>query len=288
MKAAGFSINIISLMALSLAVGLLIDDAIVVRENIFRRMELGEDPKTAAIKGTKEVQLAVIATTLAVISVFAPVAFASGMIGRFLTQFGLTICFAMAISLFDALTIAPMLSCYLASRKAHTPVKSSWRILSVFTYSQILLARYYERLLRFTFRHPLSVLLISFCVFLVSTVSLKKVPFTFMPEIDNGQIVVTFELPPGTNLDAMNRIGAQADAIIRANKDVEKTVLTVGGTNGEPYKADIFVQLVPSKMRSQKTSSVKNALRDQLNAVAQANPKIVNSDPGGNQHSRSH
>lgn len=116
MAVAGFTINIMTLLALSLAVGLLIDDAIVVRENIFRHIEAGEDPVAAARNGTLEVQLAVIATTLTVIAVFGPIGFLKGVTGQFFRQFGLTICFAMAISLFDALTIAPMLSAYFGER----------------------------------------------------------------------------------------------------------------------------------------------------------------------------
>src|SRR4029079_15721258 len=108
------TINMMTLLALSLSVGLLIDDAIVVRENIFRRIELGEKPLVAALAGTKEVQMAVVATTLTVIAVFGPVGFLKGVTGQFFRQFGLTICFIMLISLFDALTVAPMLSAYFA------------------------------------------------------------------------------------------------------------------------------------------------------------------------------
>ena len=114
MAMAGFTINIMTLLALSLSVGLLIDDAIVVRENIFRHIEKGMSPKDAALFGTNEVRLAVIATSLTVIAVFGPLGFLKGVVGQFFKQFGLTICFAMAISLFDALTIAPMLSAYFA------------------------------------------------------------------------------------------------------------------------------------------------------------------------------
>jgi HAE1 family hydrophobic/amphiphilic exporter-1 len=116
MKLAGFTINIMTLLSLSLAVGLLIDDAIVVRENIFRHIENGVAPLRAALEGTLEVTLAVIATSLVVIAVFLPVGFLSGTVGQFMRQFGLTMCFIMAISLFDALTIAPMLSAYFAGR----------------------------------------------------------------------------------------------------------------------------------------------------------------------------
>ena len=112
MWVAGFSINITTLAALALAIGLLIDDAIVVRENIYRRMEEGDTPEIAAVRGTREVTLAVVATTLTVLAVFGPVSFLQGLIGQFFKQFGLTICFAMIISLLDSLTVAPMLSAY--------------------------------------------------------------------------------------------------------------------------------------------------------------------------------
>ena len=128
MNLAHFTINLMTLLALSLSVGLLIDDAIVVRENIFRHIERGESPWKAALLGTKEVNLAVLATSAVVIAVFLPVGFLSGTIGAFLGQFGLTMCFAMGISLFDALTIAPMLSAYFAGQAEHDkgPQGYSW------------------------------------------------------------------------------------------------------------------------------------------------------------------
>lgn len=116
MAIAGFTVNVMTLLALSLAVGLLIDDAIVVRENIFRHREMGKTAREASIEGTKEVTLAVIATTMTVIAVFMPIAFISGIVGQFLREFGLTVCFALLISLYDALTIAPMLSAYFGGK----------------------------------------------------------------------------------------------------------------------------------------------------------------------------
>lgn len=116
MAVAGFTVNVMTLLALSLAVGLLIDDAIVVRENIFRHREMGKTAREASTEGTKEVTLAVIATTMTVIAVFLPIAFVSGVVGQFLREFGLTVCFALLISLYDALTIAPMLSAYFGGK----------------------------------------------------------------------------------------------------------------------------------------------------------------------------
>ncbi|MDR2192638.1 MAG: efflux RND transporter permease subunit, partial [Endomicrobium sp.] len=134
MYAFGFSLNVISLMSLSLAVGLLIDDAIVVRENIFRHYEEGASPVKAAVEGTNEVMLAVIATTSTVIAVFFPVAFLSGIMGKFFREFGLTVVFAMLISVVDALTIAPMLSAYIIpdhkeKSKAPGKIANFWSIV---------------------------------------------------------------------------------------------------------------------------------------------------------------
>lgn len=108
----GFTINVVTLLALSLSIGLLVDDAIVVRENIFRYMEMGKSPKEAAEIGTNEIILAVIATSATVIAVFLPIGFLTGIVGQFFREFGLTVVFAMLISLFDAITMAPMLSAY--------------------------------------------------------------------------------------------------------------------------------------------------------------------------------
>lgn len=289
MAVAGFSLNVISLLALSLAVGLLIDDAIVVRENIFRKIEGGMNPREASIKGTQEVQLAVIATTLVVLSTFAPVGLMSGMMGTFMRQFGLTVCFAMLISLFDSLTIAPMLSTYLAvgmKKKEEGHKRSLWdktvgRLLTAFGTSQDRLEEYYEKVLRWVVQYPKQTLLISFVIFIVACSSLAKVPLNFMPTADNGQFTVSLELSPGTNLDAMNRVGKQADEIIHQNSDVVLTELKVGGGNNEPYKASIYVKLKGPKERLVSTEKTKAGLREELKVLASANPKVNNYDPVG-------
>jgi hydrophobic/amphiphilic exporter-1 (mainly G- bacteria), HAE1 family len=294
MNLAGFSINIVSLLGLSLAVGLLIDDAIVVRENIFRHLEAGAEPEKAAREGTQEVQLAVIATTLVVIAVFGPVAFTKGIIGQFLKQFGLTVCFAMAISLFDALTIAPMLSAYFAGgARGHGHGKSQptgffssiWdgtmgRVLRGFDRFQTWLENTYERFLRVTLQRPTLTLAISFLIFVLTSASLKYVPKTFIPPQDNGEFVVNLDLPPGTNLDGMTRLGKAVDEKIRTNHEVSYTALTVGGTNDEPEKASIYVRLIPSKERKQvSTSIMKEKIRGELAEFSRGNPQVIDYDP---------
>ena len=119
----GFTLNIVSLMALSLSIGLLIDDAIVVRENIFRHMEDGESPKVAADKATGEIAFAVLAITLSIVAVFIPVAFTTGQIGNLFKQFGITVAVAVLVSLFEAFTFAPLLTAYFARPFKISPLR---------------------------------------------------------------------------------------------------------------------------------------------------------------------
>lgn len=290
MAMAGFTINIISLLAMSVAVGLLIDDAIVVRENIFRHLEAGADAKTAALEGTKEVTLAVIATTAVVIAVFAPVGFMSGIIGQFLKQFGLTICFAMAISLFDALTIAPMLSAYLAEAnphaKKHSPIwdKTLGPMLKSFDQFQTWLEDRYEVALHWILRHPIKTILGGLVVFVLSTATVVKIPMSFVPNQDSGEFSISLDTAPGTNLDAMDRIAVEADQLVRKHPEVSLTTVTVGGRNGEAYKASLYVKLVEADNRKIATEDFKALINTELLAsktLSAANPKVQNSGAGG-------
>jgi HAE1 family hydrophobic/amphiphilic exporter-1 len=283
MAAAGFTINIMTLLALSLSVGLLIDDAIVVRENIFRHIELGKSSKEAALVGTAEVRLAVIATTLTVIAVFGPVGFLKGVVGQFFKQFGLTICFAMMISLFDALTIAPMLSAYFAGKSAEhgSPLwdNTVGIPLRAFSRFQDWLERAYGKTLKVVLRRPLLTLLAAVGVFL-GTMSLGKyVAQTFLPAQDAGEFTVALDLPPGANLETMSQVSKRADELMRKNPEVEVSALTVGGRDGEANKAEFYIHLTPAKSRKLNTSQVKDKIRDQLKEIAFANPLVKDYDP---------
>ncbi len=285
MSLAGFSINVMTLLALSLSVGLLIDDAIVVRENIFRHLEMGKPPLQAAIEGTKEVMLAVIATTAAVIAVFGPIGFLQGVVGQFFKEFGLTICFAMLISLFDALTVAPMLSAYFAGTHDDDS-KSIWnqtagRVARAFDRFQTGLENKYVSILRFTLRRPGIIILGALLIFLSSCVAVSKVPKTFLPPQDFGEFMISLELPAGTSLEKMNKVAVKIDQSIRDNSEVATTVLTVGTARNESNLATIIVNLVPSKKRSINTSDFKEKLRGQLKAVAFAKPIVKDIDMVG-------
>lgn len=287
---AGFTINIMSLLALSLAVGLLIDDAIVVRENIYRHMEMGKDAKTAAIEGTKEVMLAVIATTFTVIAVFGPIAFLQGTVGQFFKQFGLTICFALMISLFDAITIAPMMSAYFAGKilpHGHVPEKKSWydksigRVLDAFNKFQDWLEDVYVAVLKVTLRNPLKMIGAGIVIFALSIYTLKFVPKTFLPPQDQGEFSVKLDLVPGTSLKEMERVATSVDSIIRAHKEVGVSVLTVGTKEGEANKASFYIRLVAAKARKINTIKFKEIIRQELKPFAYANPSVGDFDNVG-------
>lgn len=269
MALAGFSVNMLTLMALSLVVGLLIDDAIVVRENIFRHIENGETPMVAAQKGTDEVRLAVIATTLTVISVFLPVAFLQGMIGQFFKSFGLTIVFAMCISLFDALTTAPMLSAYMIGKlKSDDEYTGIARIIHTpaiwFGKFQDWLQAKYERVMHFSLKHKLAILLSALAIFIGSLGLVTKIPMTFMGKNEWGEFIVNLEAVPGTSLDKMTEYVTIVDGLLRKEKDVDTTLVTIGNSNGESNTAEIFVKMVPTIKRSRSTGDMKEYVREML------------------------
>lgn len=297
MAIAGFTINIMTLLALSLAVGLLVDDAIVVRENIFRHIEMGKPPKQAALEGTKEVLLAVVATTMTVIAVFGPIGFLSGVVGQFFKEFGLTVCFAMLISLADAITMAPMMSAYFvgSSHKhpehgASAPKKRRpWHwvgdkisaMLVKFDRMQTWFEDRYVNVLEFTLKHPKTILFGALGIFVGSIMITKFIPKTFLSPQDNGEFYVSLELAPDTSLDKMDRSVKEVDQMLRTLPEVKQTLVTVGTTSGEANKSSIFVEMIPSKQRKISTSDFKVVVREKLKPFAKMNPLIKDKDKVG-------
>lgn len=286
MYAAGFTINVMTLLALSLAVGLLIDDAIVVRENIFRHGELGKSPVDAALIGTKEVTLAVVATTLVVISVFGPIAFLQGVVGQFFRQFGLVVCFAMLISMFDAFTMAPMLSAYMGTVAHGSKPKnflSRWtaRVLAAFERLQTALQDFYVKALHFTLRRPIVILLGALGIFILSLMSTAFIPKTFLPPQDQGEFAVSIDLGAGTSLDRTDEVARQVEAMLAKHPEITRTVTRIGNTDGESNVAEFFIELVYFRNRKLNTTQVKDLVREDLKAIAFANPQVKDIDAVG-------
>jgi hydrophobe/amphiphile efflux-1 (HAE1) family protein len=265
MFAMGFTINLMTLLALSLAVGLLIDDAIVVRENIFRHLEMGKRPKDAALDGTKEVTMAVVATTLVVIAVFGPISFLQGIVGQFFKQFGLTVVFTMLISLFDAFTVAPMMSAYLAHPDEHNKGKGIiGKMLSAFDRFQTKLEDVYEKLLKFTINYPKTILASAVVVFVLSMGTIAFIPKTFLPEADEGEFSVSIELPVGSSLEATGNFVVDLEKVFEGDKAIGIVVATIGTVNNEANKANLYVRLVDPKDRPMNTSDYTEGLRKKL------------------------
>lgn len=290
MGLAGFTINIVTLLALTLAVGLLIDDAIVVIENVYRYMELGHPAKEAAALATGEIQMAVIAITLVVCAVFVPVALMDGIMGQFLQPFGLTVAFSMGISCFVAITIIPMLAAYFGGE--HHDIKAVPAKRGLYDYTlgsavrafdrfQTGLENIYERFLKFTLKSPLLTLIATVLFFIGSISLLSKIPGEFIPDDDSGEISVTLELPPGTNIDETSRVAKEVNDIIKANKIVDYSMYFTGNENGEVNKASYTVKLF-DKRGGVKTENFRAELREQLKGYKElANPIVKKYDTSG-------
>jgi HAE1 family hydrophobic/amphiphilic exporter-1 len=281
MYIAGFSINVISLMALSLAVGLLVDDAIVVTENIYRKIEAGNNPIQAASIGAKEIILAVVAISLVMISVFVPTAFMKGIVGQFLKQFGLTISFAILISLFVAITIVPVLCAYFSRQEALIAKNSQQKIsiiqklLTKFNFFQNWLEIKYEKILIFSIKKPLIILLITFIIVVLSFFAFINVPKSFIDNADTGDINLSIELEADANLEATTKIATAMDQAIRSNLEVLETIVQIAsGTASQSNKGKIYIKLKDIKERKITTEQFEEKLREQMKDFAAANPII--------------
>ncbi|MFW6579442.1 efflux RND transporter permease subunit [Acinetobacter baumannii] len=266
--AFGFSINMMTLLALSLSIGLLIDDAIVVRENIVRHTELGKDHVTAALDGTKEIGLAVLATTLTIVAVFLPVAFMGGLIGRFFYQFGVTVSTAVLISMFISFTLDPMLSAHWKD-----PVKKKEsRLQRFFNYISNLLdglTHIYEKLLKLALRFRFITVIIAIVSLVVALGLSKMIGTEFVPTPDKGEIRIQFETPVDSSLEYTQAKLHQVDQIIRQFPDV---VSTYGVVNSEvdsgKNHAGLGITLKPKQERSADLTTLNNEFRDRLQSVA--------------------
>ena len=269
--AFGFTLNVLTLMALSLSVGLLIDDAIVVRENIVRHVALGADHHTAALEGTREIGLAVLATTFSIVAVFLPVGFMGGIIGRFFHQFGLTVVSAVLISMFVSFTLDPMLSSIWHDPQAEGKFGRGpiGRTMAWFHGFMERVSEGYERLLAWALAHRKTVVALAVATFLSSCGMIKFVGTEFVPEPDLSELQVQFKTPVGASLELTSQKARQAEAALREFPEVKYTYATVntGFVQGK-NKVNIFVQLVPRKDRKRSQNSLTKPMRERLSRIA--------------------
>jgi hydrophobic/amphiphilic exporter-1 (mainly G- bacteria), HAE1 family len=269
--ALGFTLNVLTLMALSLSVGLLIDDAIVVRENIVRHVAMGRDHRTASLEGTQEIGLAVLATTFSIVAVFLPVGFMGGIIGRFFHQFGLTVVAAVLISMFVSFTLDPMLSSLWHDPQAEGKFSNGplGRLLAWFHRLMGRLSAVYERLLSWSLAHRKTVLAVALSSFLAAFPLMKFLGSEFVPEPDLSELQVQFKTPVGSSLELTQAKAEQAEAALREFPEVKYTYATVNtGTVLGKNRANIFVQLVPRKERRRSQSALTRPMRERLSRIA--------------------
>ncbi|HEY3500141.1 MAG TPA: efflux RND transporter permease subunit [Polyangiaceae bacterium] len=271
----GFTLNMMTLLALSLAIGLLIDDAVVVRENIFKHIERGKPPMQAALDGTQEVALSVFATTLTIIAVFLPVAFVEGMVGQFFRQFGITISAAVAISLFVAFTLDPMLSSRFSKAHDGKPGHFEW-LKRPFEWGFRQVEDTYAALLGWAVRHKFAIggLAVGSLVFMGWVSSLMG--SEFVNAEDRSQFVVEAELPAGTALNETSRLSAQAEKKLLENRDILVLASTVG-VDGEPNKVRFRVVTTKKDERTATLAELKAAGRDAALTIPGA--RVTAADP---------
>ncbi len=267
----GFTLNLMTLMALSLCIGLLIDDAIVVRENIVRHASMGKDHRTAAMDGTKEIGLAVLATTLAIVAVFLPVAFMGGIIGRFFYQFGVTVSSAVLLSMFVSFTLDPMLSSIWPDPDVHGRKKTSWlgRGLDWFSDRLDSLGDVYVRLVGWALRHRAATMGIALGSLVGAFVLAANIGGEFVPEPDLSEIGVKFQTPAGSSLEYTQQKVLQVDAIIREYPEVLASYATINtGMNIGKDHAGIRVKLKPKSERERSQKELVTHMRKRISLVA--------------------
>ena len=299
MKVLDFTLNTVTLMAVSLAVGILIDDAIVVRENITRHAEMGKDHVKAAIEGTAEIGPAVVATTMCILAVFVPVAFMGGIVGRVFFSFGMVVAFAVSISLFVSFTLDPMLSSvwpdpehgsgghgsgYGSIRRKRNFIMKSVRWFNVYIDR---LERFYSKAIEWALGHRKTVMTIGLGSFVLAMSLMGFLGGEFQPEYDRGDLQVSFKTEPGANLEATMRKAEELEKIIASkldgspNPEINIIYTTIGtgmvGTLNEGY---IYLKLSEGKRRSYVT--IRRELRDRLSNVpgAEIGVGVVSDMPG--------
>lgn len=270
MWALNFTLNTMTLLALSLAIGLLIDDAIVVRENIVRHVGLGKNHHRAAKDGTDEIGLAVFATSLAVVAVFIPVAFMGGMIGKIFFQFGVSVAFAVSVSLFVSFTLDPMLSSVWHDPDAEERGEEAFRHAGPIRRIALRFDRRFESIadrypgwLRVALANRWKVIGAALLSVATALAIVPRLGFTWMPDFDAGEFSINYRVPPGSSLAYTMSRAQPIDRFVRTFPEVEFTSFSVGGRGGSTG-GNINVRLKPKAERSRDQFEIQEAIRKEL------------------------
>lgn len=277
MNFLGMTINVMTMMALSLAIGLLIDDAIVVRENIVRHLEQGEGHIMAAQKGTNEIGLAVLATSLSIIAVFLPVAFMKGIAGRFFFQFGMTVAFAVMVSLFVSFTLDPMLSSRWVDPDIERKGKRNffYRMLDGFNHGFEWIADQYKVVIAWALAKRKSLILITVLTFLGGLALFFILPGSFFPTFDAGEFQLDFKTAPGASIEESKGRVAVALSALKQLPEIKHTYTTIGaGDTGTVRDVHMYVKLKDRSERSRSQSQIQEDVRRRCQDIAGIQPSI--------------
>ena len=254
LHALGFSLNLVSLLAITIATGILVDDAIVEIENIERHMTMGKQPYRASLDAADQIGLAVIAITFTIVAVFTPVSFMGGIAGQYFKQFGLTVSIAVFFSLIVARLLTPLLAAYFLRPRPHSDHEPRW-------------LRAYTRVARWSVRHRFLTLLAGLGIFAASIGSFFLLPSAFLPTDDTGRILLAVELPPGSRLDDTQRITNELTDRIKRRPEVVSVLVTGGqvlGSGAEVRKATLTINLVPKSKRKDTQLTITESLGAEL------------------------
>ncbi|MCX7957582.1 MAG: efflux RND transporter permease subunit, partial [Deltaproteobacteria bacterium] len=269
-KALGFTLNYLTIMGLSLSVGLVVDDAIVVLENIFRHFEKKKNKMDAAYSGTSEIGLAVMATTFSIVAVFLPVAITYGMVGRFMKQFGITVVVAVLISLFVSFTLTPMLS----SRFMKLPMRNFFTI----NVEKALdwLDRFYGKIIGWALRNRKTTLTIAVISFIFTMYMASFLKQEMMPITDQGEFQINIETQAGSSLEHTAKAVQEITDIVSLRDDVLFIFSTIGGGRLEKKEtASIVVKLKPIRERSKRQTEIMDEVRNSLKNYDKATISVV-------------
>ena len=242
---AGFTLNTFTLLGLSLAVGIVVDDAIMVLENIYRHAEAGKDRVTAAREGTAEITFAALAATVAVIAIFIPVVFMEGVVGRFFFQFGVTLCVAVALSYVEAITLAPARCAQFLDVSRHSRGRMGTAVDNVF---KRLEARY-SRALGWSSLRPWRVVLGGAAIFVLAIFVFRSLPGEFVPSQDQSRLMVRFQTQVGASLPETDRVFKRAEEYLNQQPEIKRVFAVIGGMGGSVNTGIFFLTLKPPEER---------------------------------------
>ncbi len=259
----GFTLNTFTLLALGLSVGIVVDDAIMVLENIFRHAESGEDRVTAAREGTREIAFAALAATLAVCAIFIPVVFMKGIVGKFFLQFGVTLCVAVLLSYLEAVTLAPARCSQILDVSRERRSRLGRAVDDAFTR----LARLYSRVLPWALRRPVLVIAGSFLLFGLAIVVFRAMPKEMVPSQDQSRVMIRLTGAVGSDLAETDRLVRRGEEYLLGRSDVLRVFAVAGGFGGGGVNSGIyFVTLVPPGERATTQAEFSAQVRKELNS----------------------